>query len=370
MTCKSSRISAAPAAVIVVVAAFTMSQALADFDQWQFSEVFSNAEGDVQYIVLESAVSNQGDLSGLTLVASDASGQQQNNLLFSANLTGETQGSKLLIATQSFVQTTGLSADFEITDGFLFTEGGSLDFANGTSVLSYGASQLAKNGVQSMSGSLDPQLPNPTNFTGLSAALSLPASGIFDSVNSIMQLPVLNVPGTGPVNVSFDVNPSSLQFVLRDGFYVYSQGITAGDTPAEFQAGGILYIPRLPVGNEIYEFNLTLVSDAPVTFANPAVISISNIVPEPEPDPGPSALEQSIALGEVQYSARCASCHGASGGGGIGPNLRISSFNAFAALRSKIDLTMPDGNPSSCRDGSTSTCATDAANYILNVLQQ
>ena len=365
MSCKSNRISAGPAAAVLVVAAVTMSQALADFDQWQFSEVFSNAVGDVQYIVLESAASNQGDLSSLTLVASDASGQQQNSLLFSANLTGETLGSKLLIATQSFVQTTGLSADFEINDGFLFTEGGSLDFANGTSFLSYGASQLAKNGVQSMSGSLDPQLPSPTNFAGLSATLSLPVSGIFDSVNSIMQLPVLNVPGTGLVNVSFDVNPASLQFVLRDGFYAYSQGITAGDTPAEFQAGGILYIPRLPVGNEIYEFNLALLGDAPISFGNPAIISITNTPPEPDPEPSP--LEQSIALGEVQYSARCASCHG--GSGGIGPNLRTSSFNTFAALRSKIDLSMPVGNSSSCRDSSTSTCATDAANYILNVLQ-
>lgn len=364
MPCKQSRLSIGLAASIIIAATVTMSHAIADFDQWQFSEVFSNAEGDVQYVELQTTVSNQGDLSGLTLVASDASGQQQNSLLFSANLLAETQDSKLLIATQSFVQTTGLSADFEIADGFLFTEGGSLDFANGTAVLNYGASQLAKNGEQSMSSSLDPQLPDPTNFAGLSATLSLPVSGIFDSANSIMQLPVLNVPGTGLVNVSFDVNLDTLQFVLRDGFYVYSQGITAGDSPAEFQPANILYIPKLPVGNEIYEFNLALVSDAPVTFANPAVISVINVVPEP------SALEQSIARGEVQYSARCASCHGASGGGGIGPNLRASSFNTFAALRSKIDLTMPDGNSSSCVDNSTFTCATDAANYILNVLQQ
>lgn len=354
---------------VPIVAAATMGSALADFDQWQINELFSNAEGTVQYIELQSAASNQGSLSGLTLVATDISGQQQNTLEISSNLAGDTLGKKLLFATQSFVQSTGLSADFEIEDGFLFTEGGSLDFANGASVISYQASQLAKNGVQSMSGALLPQQSDPTNYSGLTATPNPPLRGIFDTANSIMQLPVLNVPGTGLFNVSFDVNSSSLEFVLRDGAYVYSQGITAGATPAEFQPGNILYIPALPFGTDIYEFNLTLISDDPVTFADPAVLSITNIAPDPEPDPGPTALEQSIAAGQVQYATQCASCHGSSGGGGIGPNLQSSSL-IFSALRSTIDLTMPDTSPSACRDTSSSSCATDAANYILNVIQQ
>ena len=371
MHCRQRCLSTRVAGSIIVTAAASMSPAFADFDQWQISELFSNAEGSVQYIELKTAASNQLDLSGLTLVASDASGSQQNSLVFGANLAGETLNSKLLIATPSFVQSTGLSADFEIANGFLFTEGGSLNFANGTATLNYGAAQLAKNGVQSMDSNLAPQLPDPTNFAGLSATVSLSLSAVFDAANSILQLPVLDVPGIGLVNLSLDVNLDSLQFVLRDGFYVYSSGITAGDTPAEFRPGNILYIPKLPVGNELYEFNLSLVNDSPVTFANPAVLSVSNVVPEPEPDPGPSALQQSIDRGEIEYAARCASCHGASGGGGQGPNLRISSsFNTFTALRSKIDLTMPQGNSSSCRDSSNSTCATDAANYILNVIQQ
>lgn len=355
---------------IPVVVAATMGSAVADFDQWQINELFSNAEGTVQYIELQTDASSQGSLSGLTLVASDASGQQQNTLEISSNLTGDTLGKNLLFATETFVQSTGLSADFEIEDGFLFTEGGSLNFANGTSVISYEASQLAKNGVQSLSGALLPQSSDPTNFSGLTATPGPPLRGIFDTANSIMQLPVLNVPGSGLFNVSFDVNSSSLQFVLRDGSYAYSQGITAGATPAEFQPGNILYIPALPFGTEIYEFNLTLVSDDPVTFANPTVLSITDIPPDPEPDPGPTELEQSISAGGIQFAAQCASCHGSSGGGGIGPNLQSSSFNTFDALRSKVDLTMPDTNPSGCRDTSSSSCATDAANYILNVIQQ
>ncbi|NQV70250.1 MAG: hypothetical protein HQ498_09510 [Pseudohongiella sp.] len=368
MHCRQRCLSTRVAGSIIVTAAASMSPAFADFDQWQISELFSNAEGSVQYIELKTAASNQLDLSGLTLVASDASGSQQNSLVFGANLAGETLNSKLLIATPSFVQSTGLSADFEIANGFLFTEGGSLNFANGTATLNYGAAQLAKNGVQSMDSNLAPQLPDPTNFAGLSATVSLSLSAVFDAANSILQLPVLDVPGIGLVNLSLDVNLDSLQFVLRDGYYVYASGITRGDTPAEFRPGNILYIPKLPVGNELYEFNLALVNDSPITFANPDVLSVSNVVPTP--DPAAVALQQSIAFGEIEFAARCASCHGTSGGGGIGPNLRISSFNAFAGLRSKIDLTMPETSPSSCRDSSNSTCATDAANYILNVIQQ
>ena len=66
--------------------------------------------------------------------------------------------------------------------------------------------------------------------------------------------------------MSFDVNLATLEFTLRDDFYIYDAGILAGNTPAQLRAGGILYTPRLVVGNEIFEFNLSLLSGDPVVF--------------------------------------------------------------------------------------------------------
>ncbi|PCJ22844.1 MAG: hypothetical protein COA96_13210 [SAR86 cluster bacterium] len=367
MNSNRNKISTVIKAPLLIAVSIYMGLAVADFHLWQLSEIFTNAEGDIQYVELQTSATGQNNLAGQSLVSSNGFGQQ-NTFTFSQSLTGETQGKKLLIATASFVQLTGLSADYILDEGFLFTEGGSLNFAGGVSTVTYIAAQLAKNGIQSMNSNLEPQLADPTNFVGLTATISVPLRGIFDAGSSVLTLPVVDIPETGLAHVSFDVNLESLQFALRDGFYIYSQGITAGNTPVQLQEGGILYIPILPIGNEIYEFNLTLVDSELVIFAEPAVLSITNIVPEPEPEPSES--QQSIERGGLQYAAQCAICHGSTGLGGIGPNLRTSGFNTFAALRSKTDLTMPNTNPSACKDTGSSTCATDTANFILNEFQQ
>ena len=156
-------------ASIALVAAGVMHPTYADFHLWRISELFTSSDGAVQYIELQTDASGPGNLSGQSIVATDASGQQQNNVVLSSNLTGETANSNVLIATQAFVDLTGLSADFIIEAGFVFTEGGSINFANGTAILNYAASQLPKNGVQSIDGNVEPEKPSPTNFIGLDA---------------------------------------------------------------------------------------------------------------------------------------------------------------------------------------------------------
>ena len=358
---------------VLLLALNAMQPAQADFDQWRISEIFSNEDGTVQYIEMQTTASNQINLSGLSLTALNANGQQRGSILFSANLTGQTANKRVLIATPGFVTSTGLSADLQIPAGFLSTEGGTIRFATTVSSVAYTASQLPRNGVQAIDGSATAVAPTPTNFAGLSATVSLPVAALFDASNSILTLPVLDIPGVGLANVAFDVNLTSVRFALRNNFYLYGAGIVAGNTPARLLPGNILNVPRLVVGNEIYDFNLALLPGDPVSFGNLAVRSVTNTVPPPAPLP--TALQQSIARGKIEYDLQCSSCHGGTGGGGgsgfaFAPNLRISGVNTFASLRALIDATMPPGNPNSCRDSGTSTCATDTANYILNVFQQ
>jgi mono/diheme cytochrome c family protein len=98
-------------------------------------------------------------------------------------------------------------------------------------------------------------------------------------------------------------------------------------------------------------------------------VSVTNVVPEPEPEPEPDPLLESIARGQTQYAQLCTVCHAGDGSGGIGPSLRTSGFNTFAALRAKIDGSMPQGNPTGCRDSGGSTCATDIANFVIDEFQ-
>ncbi|GAB5499604.1 MAG: hypothetical protein PsegKO_19150 [Pseudohongiellaceae bacterium] len=339
--------------------------ALSQAQDWSISEVFTNSDGDVQYVELSSDSSDQGALSGLTMVSMNDNDTHE--FVLDSDLAGETAGASLLLATSGFVSLTGLTPDYTLPDGFVPLPGGSLNFAQETDTLEYVAGQMPLNGVQALSGDLLPVIPGPTNFAGLSASVSVDPVTTFDASDNSINVPVLEAPGVGVGNVNFSVNLESLEFTLRDDFFLYGSGITAGNAGAEFQNGAVLHIPALRFGNELFEASLTILGDDPITFGNPEVLSV---VPVPEPEPDSDTDEQSITRGMNIFNAQCQQCHGSSGQGGIGPNLINSSFNTFVALQNKIDTAMPRNNPSACTDSDGSTCATDAANYILNVFQQ
>lgn len=350
---------------------------LASFHLWQISEIFSSADGAIQYIELRTTADGQQLLNGVSLISTNATGGSHGSVQFSGNLSGSTANKTVLIATAGFASLTGLTPDYLINSGFLPTGGGAINFGSGVSTLSYSAAQLPRNGVQSINASLEPATASPVNFTGLTATLTAPVYANFDTSAGILNLPVVDVPGTGLANVSFDVDLVNLRFVLRNDFFLYNGGIVAGGNAAQLQGGSVLFIPSLPIGNELYSFKVSILGDNPITFGNPSDIVITNFVPtpapqpEPEPEPQPTALQQSITRGESQYAQQCAECHGGSGEGGTGPSMRTSALNSFNPLRARIDQTMPQLSPASCRDsGTTQTCATDTANYILNVFQQ
>ena len=290
MPCSNLKLSLA----VWLALAGSIQQIHADFHLWEIGEVFSNADGSVQYIELFTSVSGQQNLNNHSIVATNSSNTQQNGMLFTGNLSGDTANTTLLLATSSFAQQTGLTPDFIIAAGFLFTDGGSVNFADGTATVNYEASALPKNGIQSINGAGMPETASPTNFAGLSATVSADVLASFDAASLVMNLPVVDVPGVGVANVSFDVNLDTLVFTLRDEFYLYDQGIVAGSTAATLQAGSVLHIPALRIGNELYEFDLEIVGDNPIAFGNPSSISISaapaleatpEATPEPEPDP-------------------------------------------------------------------------------------
>ena len=362
---------------VSLLTAGTILPAYGAFDQWQINEVFSSADGSVQFVELNTTAANQIDLAGQTLVSSSTS--QQKTLTFGTSLSGDTANKRVLIATQAFTTLTGLTPDYVIDAGFLSTTGGAVSFANGTASVTYSASQLPLNGIQSINGTLVPGTASPTNFAGSSAAVTATVYANFDVSTSILNLPVVDVPTVGIANLSFDVNLQTVQFALRNDFFLYDAGIVAGGNAAQFLPGNILAIPALPVGTELYAFKMSIVGDNPLTFGNLTEIAVTNSTPEPqpepEPEPQPSELQQSIERGRSDYELRCAVCHGEGGGGGSSafgpaPNLRTSGFNSFDLLRSKIDSSMPIDAPASCRDSGASTCATDTTNYILNDFQQ
>jgi hypothetical protein len=98
MITKSKRLS------VAVAAAGFSATIYADFDQWRISEIFTSADALVQYVELETTAANQGELAGLSLLASDAAGQLQNTATIANDLSADTSNRNFLIATNRLSQ--------------------------------------------------------------------------------------------------------------------------------------------------------------------------------------------------------------------------------------------------------------------------
>src|SRR6266851_5406219 len=192
---RSQRWWVAPVLTLVATAA------LAEFHTFQIEEIYSNASGTVQYIVMHESQGANGEnlWVGHTLMATHAGVTK--TFTFPNNLpSGATAGSRVLIATQGFAVKDLASpsyyppppppppqppptptpppppppppgmvtADYVIPNGFLATDGGVINYA-GVDQMTYVS--LPTDGVNALyrSGAISPNLA--TNFAGRSGSV-------------------------------------------------------------------------------------------------------------------------------------------------------------------------------------------------------
>jgi hypothetical protein len=167
------------AAALALSATLWTSAALAEFHTYQIEEIFSNADGSVQYVVMHESqgMSVEYFWAGNQFIASSA-GQSKvftfpNNLPVGMNcnpytgcaksLPTSTANTRVLIATQGFANLNLVTPDFVIPNGFLSTAGGTINYA-GVDQVTY--PPLPTDGVTAVnrSGAMIPNLA--TNFFG------------------------------------------------------------------------------------------------------------------------------------------------------------------------------------------------------------
>ena len=184
---RSQRWGVAPALALVATAA------LADFHTFKIEEIYSNASGTVQFIVMHESQGANGEnlWAGHTLTVTHAGVPK--TFTFPNNLpSGATAGSRVLIATQGFAVSDFASRsygdppppqpppptpppsgavipDYVIPNGFLATDGAVVNYA-GVDQMSYVS--LPTDGVNALyrSGAISPNLA--TNFAGSSASVT------------------------------------------------------------------------------------------------------------------------------------------------------------------------------------------------------
>jgi len=166
--------------ILALVLAVAAPAARATFHTYQIDEMFSNADGTVQFVVLHEAVGMNGQnfLGGRMFTSS--SGGMTNTFVFPQDLPGGSCGyygctqsptafTRVLIATQGFAQLGIVAPDYVIPNGFLPLSNGTLNYG-GVDQVTY--TSLPTDGVTALKRGGTTQQNLATNFAGMSGSVS------------------------------------------------------------------------------------------------------------------------------------------------------------------------------------------------------
>ncbi|HEY3179859.1 MAG TPA: hypothetical protein VGL25_13365 [Casimicrobiaceae bacterium] len=154
-------------------ALFLTGQASAAFHLFRIDELYSNADGTVQFIELKESTGSDFESfwQGQTLTSTQ--GTTTRIFTFPANLPStQTASRSVLIATPAFAALAGVTPDFVVAAPFLFPGGGTINYA-GVDSVSYGP--LPNDGVTSVNRNGVSAPNSPTNFAGQTGSLAAPA---------------------------------------------------------------------------------------------------------------------------------------------------------------------------------------------------
>ncbi len=159
-------------AVMCVLAAALALPAAASFHTFAIQQLYSNADGSIQFIVLKEVGDENGQqfLTGHAITSTQ--GGTQHKLIFPNDLPGNSTAKRsFLIATAGLTALGLIVPDYTMPAGFLFTNGGTVNYA-GVDQLTYAA--LPTDGVTALysDGTMQPNLAR--NFAGATASVTAP----------------------------------------------------------------------------------------------------------------------------------------------------------------------------------------------------
>ena len=209
------------------------SNAFAAFHLFQIDQIYSNADGTVQFVVLFEPVPTPGEdqWGGQSIRASGPLGTQ--TYVFPSNLPkGATGGKRVLVATQGFAALGIVTPDFVVPNGFLPIGGGTINYAD-VDLVTYSA--LPTDGVSAVSRFGAVFQNRATNFAGQSASVGAATA------------PIVPLPGVW-------LNPAE----SGSGFGLdYQNGTLIVEAYSYLAAGGSQwYLAAGPVVNNVFTATL------------------------------------------------------------------------------------------------------------------
>jgi hypothetical protein len=148
------------------------SAALANFHLFRIEQLYSNADGTIQFIVLrESSGANGEHLWAGQMLSRSGGGLSNQSITFMSNLpSSSTSGKRVLIATPGFAALGLVTPNYTIPSGFLPLANGTINYA-GVNQVTYASLPTDGNAIDRNG---NPIANLATNFAGVSA--SVPAS--------------------------------------------------------------------------------------------------------------------------------------------------------------------------------------------------
>ena len=162
------------------VALLFSTRALAAFHLWDINEVYTNADGTIQFIEFTTVFTGENFLMGERFTSNSS------QFIFPNDLVGSTANKKFLIATFGFAALPGaVTPDYVMPDNFIAVTGGdTLTLVNvivNADQITFGPGVLPTNGVDSLDRTTMNPIPNsPTNFAGQTGSTLVPTNVFVD----------------------------------------------------------------------------------------------------------------------------------------------------------------------------------------------
>lgn len=144
---------------------------------WKFTEVFSNADGTIQFIEMQECCGSNVEVQ----MASADLVSNGHVYHFPNNLVGPTAHTWILIATAGFAALPGApTPDFIIPNGFFDPDGDTLRYRLGTDIVTIDPGELPSDGVHGLErvgftgSNFVAAVNSPINFAGVSGSVSIP----------------------------------------------------------------------------------------------------------------------------------------------------------------------------------------------------
>jgi len=155
-------------AFITLFLALTAGPAAASFHLMSMNELYSNADGSVQFLEMTALAPAQQFFFGHTLKVTQ--GGDTHTFSVPANLPGDTSGRRVLFATRGFADLGIVTPDYIVPNGFFFAGSGTVTWAEGADQWNY--SNLPSDGQLSLNRSGSTAVNSPQNFAGATGTVS------------------------------------------------------------------------------------------------------------------------------------------------------------------------------------------------------